>query len=65
MTEDQKRICGHGVDETSFSISCGKLVFVAYVNVIDMSMIPSQFLSCNIMYKDIMLGEGEVGVKDE
>lgn len=40
-------------------------VFVDYVYVIDMSMISSWFLSCNIMYKDIMLGVGRVGGKDE
>lgn len=30
-----------------------------------MSMISSWFLSCNIMYKDIMLGVGRIGGKDE
>lgn len=40
-------------------------MFVDYVNVIDKSMISSQFLSCNIMYKGIMLGVGRVGGNDK
>ena len=48
-----------------FQSQAANKMFVDYVNVIDMSMISSQFLSCNIMYKDVLLGVGRGGGKDE